>query len=42
MNERPGRRDRWQELTKSECFGLLARERQRRMVEGSLAERLGA
>lgn len=24
MNE--GRRDRWQELTKSECFGLLARE----------------
>jgi uncharacterized protein len=25
MNE--GRRDRWQELTKSECFELLARER---------------
>lgn len=24
MNE--GRRDRWQELSKSECFGLLARE----------------
>jgi hypothetical protein len=27
MNEGPGRRGRWQELTKSECFGLLARER---------------
>lgn len=27
MNERPGRRDRWQELTRSECFELLARER---------------
>jgi nitroimidazol reductase NimA-like FMN-containing flavoprotein (pyridoxamine 5'-phosphate oxidase superfamily) len=27
MNERPGRQDGWQELTKSECFGLLARER---------------
>jgi len=26
MNERPGRQDRWQELTKSECFELLARE----------------
>jgi len=26
MNERPGRQDRWQELTKSECFKLLARE----------------
>jgi uncharacterized protein len=26
MNEGPGRQDRWQELTKSECFGLLARE----------------
>ena len=26
MNERPGRRARWQELTKSECFELLARE----------------
>jgi nitroimidazol reductase NimA-like FMN-containing flavoprotein (pyridoxamine 5'-phosphate oxidase superfamily) len=27
MNERPGRQDRWQELTRSECFELLARER---------------
>jgi nitroimidazol reductase NimA-like FMN-containing flavoprotein (pyridoxamine 5'-phosphate oxidase superfamily) len=26
MNDRRGRRDRWQELTKSECFKLLARE----------------
>jgi nitroimidazol reductase NimA-like FMN-containing flavoprotein (pyridoxamine 5'-phosphate oxidase superfamily) len=26
MNERPGRPPRWQELTKSECFGLLARQ----------------
>ena len=26
MNERPGRQVRWQELTKSECFGLLAHE----------------
>lgn len=26
MNEEPGHRDRWQELTKSECFALLARE----------------
>src|ERR1700746_2237413 len=26
MNEGPGRQGRWQELTKSECFGLLARE----------------
>jgi nitroimidazol reductase NimA-like FMN-containing flavoprotein (pyridoxamine 5'-phosphate oxidase superfamily) len=26
MNEGPGRQDRWQELTKSECFELLARE----------------
>ena len=26
MNEEPGRQDRWQELTKSECFELLARE----------------
>jgi pyridoxamine 5'-phosphate oxidase-like protein len=25
MNEGPGRQDRWQELTKSECFALLAR-----------------
>jgi len=27
MNERPGRRVRWQELTKSECFELLSGER---------------
>jgi uncharacterized protein len=27
MNERPGRQVRWQELTKSECFELLAHER---------------
>jgi uncharacterized protein len=27
MNEGPGRQVRWQELTKSECFQLLARER---------------
>jgi uncharacterized protein len=27
MNDRPGRQGRWQELTKSECFELLARER---------------
>ncbi|HEX9357787.1 MAG TPA: pyridoxamine 5'-phosphate oxidase family protein [Streptosporangiaceae bacterium] len=26
MNERPGRQVRWQELTKGECFELLARE----------------
>jgi uncharacterized protein len=26
MNDRPGRQGRWQELTKSECFELLARE----------------
>jgi pyridoxamine 5'-phosphate oxidase-like protein len=26
MNEGPGRQVRWQELTKSECFQLLARE----------------
>jgi nitroimidazol reductase NimA-like FMN-containing flavoprotein (pyridoxamine 5'-phosphate oxidase superfamily) len=26
MNEMPGRQARWRELTKSECFGLLARE----------------
>ena len=26
MSEEPGRQDRWQELTKSECFELLARE----------------
>lgn len=26
MNERPGRQVRWQELTKSECFELLAHE----------------
>jgi nitroimidazol reductase NimA-like FMN-containing flavoprotein (pyridoxamine 5'-phosphate oxidase superfamily) len=26
MSEEPGRRDRWRELTKSECFELLARE----------------
>jgi uncharacterized protein len=26
MNEEPDSQDRWQELTKSECFGLLARE----------------
>ena len=26
MDERPGRRVRWQELTKSECFELLAQE----------------
>jgi uncharacterized protein len=26
MDERPGRQARWQELTKSECFELLARE----------------
>ena len=26
MNEGPGRRVRWQELTKSECFRLLSRE----------------
>jgi nitroimidazol reductase NimA-like FMN-containing flavoprotein (pyridoxamine 5'-phosphate oxidase superfamily) len=26
MNEGPGRQVRWQELTKSECFALLARE----------------
>ena len=26
MNEEPGRQARWQELTKSECFELLARE----------------
>jgi uncharacterized protein len=26
MNEEPGCQDRWQELTKSECFALLARE----------------
>jgi uncharacterized protein len=26
MNERPGPQDRWQELTKSECFKLLALE----------------
>jgi nitroimidazol reductase NimA-like FMN-containing flavoprotein (pyridoxamine 5'-phosphate oxidase superfamily) len=26
MNERPGHPARWQELTKSECFELLARE----------------
>jgi nitroimidazol reductase NimA-like FMN-containing flavoprotein (pyridoxamine 5'-phosphate oxidase superfamily) len=25
MNDEPGRQDRWQELTKSECFELLAR-----------------
>jgi uncharacterized protein len=25
MNEAPGHRDRWQELTKSECFALLGR-----------------
>jgi hypothetical protein len=24
MDERPGRQARWQELTKSECFELLA------------------
>jgi nitroimidazol reductase NimA-like FMN-containing flavoprotein (pyridoxamine 5'-phosphate oxidase superfamily) len=27
MDEQPGRRARWQELTRSECFALLARER---------------
>jgi nitroimidazol reductase NimA-like FMN-containing flavoprotein (pyridoxamine 5'-phosphate oxidase superfamily) len=27
MNDRPGRRVRWQELTKSECFELLSGER---------------
>jgi len=27
MNEGPGRQGRWQELSKSECFQLLARER---------------
>ena len=27
MNEGPGRRVRWQELTKSECFELLSGER---------------
>ena len=27
MNDQPGRQARWQELTKSECFALLARER---------------
>ncbi len=26
MNDEPGRQGRWQELTKSECFELLARE----------------
>ncbi len=26
MNERPGRQVRWQELTKGECFELLARD----------------
>ncbi len=26
MNERPGRQVRWQELTKSECFELLAQQ----------------
>lgn len=26
MNKRPGRQVRWQELTKGECFELLARE----------------
>jgi uncharacterized protein len=26
MNERLGRQDRWQELTRSQCFELLARE----------------
>lgn len=26
LNERPGRRVRWQELTRGECFGLLARQ----------------
>jgi nitroimidazol reductase NimA-like FMN-containing flavoprotein (pyridoxamine 5'-phosphate oxidase superfamily) len=26
MNKEPGGQDRWQELTKSECFELLARE----------------
>ncbi len=26
MDEEPGSQVRWQELTKSECFGLLARE----------------
>jgi nitroimidazol reductase NimA-like FMN-containing flavoprotein (pyridoxamine 5'-phosphate oxidase superfamily) len=26
MNEEPGRQARWQELTKSECFELVARE----------------
>jgi len=27
MDDQPGRQDRWQELTKSECFELLAGER---------------
>ena len=27
MDDQPGRQARWQELTKSECFALLARER---------------
>jgi nitroimidazol reductase NimA-like FMN-containing flavoprotein (pyridoxamine 5'-phosphate oxidase superfamily) len=27
MDEQPGRQARWQELSKSECFALLARER---------------
>jgi nitroimidazol reductase NimA-like FMN-containing flavoprotein (pyridoxamine 5'-phosphate oxidase superfamily) len=27
MDDEPGRQARWQELTKSECFALLARER---------------
>jgi nitroimidazol reductase NimA-like FMN-containing flavoprotein (pyridoxamine 5'-phosphate oxidase superfamily) len=27
MDEEPGREARWQELTKSECFALLARQR---------------
>jgi uncharacterized protein len=26
MNEGPGRQGRWQELTRGECFGLLARQ----------------
>jgi nitroimidazol reductase NimA-like FMN-containing flavoprotein (pyridoxamine 5'-phosphate oxidase superfamily) len=26
VHDKPGRQDRWQELTKSECFELLARE----------------
>ncbi len=26
MDEDPGRQARWQELTRSECFALLARE----------------